>query len=73
MQISELKSLWLQSVLNFIFRTSTFFLHAGIFVGASLIGIARYIYDAPVGITALMTLWSVALLLHGVMTWQKEE
>jgi hypothetical protein len=72
MQKSELQTLWLQSLLDFMFKASTFFLHAGIFVGAALIGIARYIFDAPMGITTLMTIWSVALLFHGVLTWRKE-
>jgi len=73
MQSPGLKSLWLQSLLDFILRASTYFLHAGIFVGASLVGIARYIHDVPVGITTWMTLWSVALLLHGWLTWRKQE
>lgn len=58
--------------LEYLFKTSIFFLHSTFFVGAALIGIARYAFTAPAALTLFMTIWGIVLLLHGVMTWQKE-
>jgi hypothetical protein len=50
-------------LLQHIFKTSTFLLHAGFFTGATLIGIARYALGVPAGLTELMAIWSIVLLL----------
>jgi hypothetical protein len=60
------------SFLTPVFKASYFFLHYGLFVGAALIGIARYALGVPAGLLALMMVWSVVLLLHDVLTWRRE-
>ncbi len=65
---SEHKKLWNQQLIEYISKTSTFFLHAGFFVGVTLIAIARYSRNVPAELTVLMAIWSVALLLHGLVT-----
>ncbi|MBK8024046.1 MAG: hypothetical protein IPK19_22105 [Chloroflexi bacterium] len=61
-----------QPYLNVLFHASTYLLHAGLFVGGTLIGIARYSRDAPPLILAFMAVWSVALLLHGIGVWRRQ-
>lgn len=60
------------SFLTPVFKASSFFLHYGFFVGAALIGIARYALGVPAELLALMMIWSVVLLLHGGLTWRRE-
>ncbi len=43
-----------------------FLLHLGLFFAGLLIGIARYSYSVPAELTALMTVWSLVLLAHGI-------
>lgn len=45
-------------------------LHAGFFVAAVLLGIARYGHAVPVIATLLMTLWSIGFLLHGIAIYR---
>jgi|GEM_PF-3133401 len=68
---SEQKSVWYQTFTARIAKTSMFFLQVVFFLGAALIGIARYAYAAPIGLTVFMTIWSIVLLLHGIVTWRK--
>jgi membrane protein YdbS with pleckstrin-like domain len=69
---SGTKNILYQSVQESIFKISTFLLHSAFFTGATLIGIARYALGVPTGLIELMTIWSAVLVLHGVVTWQRE-
>lgn len=70
--IAEHKKLWYRQLIEYIFKTSTFFLHTTFFVGVTLIAIARYSRNVPAELTVLMAIWSVTLLLHGLVTRRSE-
>jgi hypothetical protein len=52
---------------DYIFSRQAYFLLAGMFVSALLIGIARYSHAVPAQYTLLMMLWSVGLLIQGLV------
>src|SRR5690606_20055061 len=61
---------WRQHAKNTVLTRSTFLFHAGGFLAAALIGIARYSHDAPTVWTIGLAGWSIVLLLHGLVTYR---
>lgn len=58
---------------SFLFRINFFLIHVGIYIAADLVGIARYSVYFPTRMILLMTLWSILLLVHGIMTYNTEK
>lgn len=54
-------------------RPSAFYAHAGVFILATLIGIARFSQSVPVTLTVLMTVWTIGLVLHGLLVRQAQQ
>lgn len=57
---------------KYSFTVQASLLHAGFFIAAALIGIARYAYNFPTEMTLLMTLWSIILFLHTLIAYRAE-